>query len=757
MFQFLDIDLYHVYSCFTAAIKSKRAVILFGIVALMSNIKTQAQNINETIPISKLTGPIKIDGQITESEWMSIKPLPLTMHWPNFKGDLTEQTEIRIAYDDQYIYIGAICQDRKPSGIQTPTFQRDDWGMKMDQITIELDTYDDNENGLLFSVTPTGSRIDVAIKNDAQGGDIANTSWNSYWTAETTINDTGWQAEIKIPFSSLRFKTSEGNVEMGLIAYRYIARKREMQIYPAIPADWGFWSFAKPSQGQTISFEGLQNKRPYFVSPYVLGGIGHHYEEDDTDVDQRIKDQDFEVGLDVQHAFGDNLNADFTFNTDFAQVEADNQVVNLSRFSLFFPEKRKFFLERASIFEFRNDGNNQMFYSRQIGINDGERIPIWGGVRMVGRFNKWDVGLLNMQSRKVDEFASENFGVLRLRKNVFNPRSYIGGMMTSRIDGDGRRNFAYGIDGIINVFGQDYLQINLAQTQDTEDESGIKAIDRSRLYLMWEKRTVNGFGYRVSYSNVGDDYTPGLGFERRKNFSQIGDQLFYNWFAPVESRLRQTTIRAVGNVSFNNTTNKLETSSVGLEAEWDWERGTNLEIGVERFRDVVPEEFDLSDDISIQSGDYSNTAAEIEFGTPQVNYATLQTNLKIGTFYGGNLVSLSFSPEVVFSKYFQISGFYEFNNIDFPDLNQSFKSHVARINMKASLNVKLSVTAFAQLNTLDDITAINFRLRYNPVDGNDFYLVYNEVLNNDPGSVSPRLPGSEVRALIVKYIHTFRL
>ncbi|MCK5101561.1 MAG: hypothetical protein KAR17_02060, partial [Cyclobacteriaceae bacterium] len=178
----------------------------------------------------------------------------------------------------------------------------------------------------------------------------------------------------------------------------------------------------------------------------------------------KIDDLDFQIGLDIQHAFSDNLNADFTINTDFAQVEADNQVVNLSRFSLFFPEKRRFFLERASTFDFQYDLNNNLFYSRRIGIEDGELIPLYGGARLVGRLNKWDVGFLNMQSREKDDFPSENFGVLRLRRNILNQRSYVGGMFTSRIGTDGHRNFAYGIDGIINLFKQDYLQVNVAQT-----------------------------------------------------------------------------------------------------------------------------------------------------------------------------------------------------------------------------------------------------------------------------------------------------
>ena len=370
-----------------------------------------AQSIQDNISITKLTGTITIDGKVDETEWSTITPLPLTMHWPNYNGNESEPTEIRLVYDDEYIYLSAICHETDLSQIQMPTFQRDDWGLKKDQIAFLLDTYDDNENMLVFVITPTGSRIDASIKNDAQGSGVSNESWNTYWTGQATVTEIGWEAEMKIPFSSLRFNVEDDKVKMGLIAYRYIARNKELNIYPDIPPNWGFWSFAKPSKAQTVTFEGVKNKRPWYISPYALGAVGHHHEEDDKENLIKINDDDIQVGLDVQHAISDNLNADFTFNTDFAQVEADDQVVNLSRFSLFFPEKRKFFLERSSVFDFKNDKSNNLFYSRNIGINDGQRVPVWGGIRLTGRMNGWDVGLLNMQSQKLK--------ILPLRISVF--------------------------------------------------------------------------------------------------------------------------------------------------------------------------------------------------------------------------------------------------------------------------------------------------------------------------------------------------
>ncbi|MCK5468628.1 MAG: carbohydrate binding family 9 domain-containing protein [Cyclobacteriaceae bacterium] len=734
-----------------------QTVCLIAILFFASLLSSLAQSINEVFEIPKLNGKISVDGKVDEAVWATIDPLPLIMHWPDYEGQITEPTEFRIAYYNQFIYVGAICYDSDPSGMQGPTFQRDGLSQQSDHVALILDPYNDNENAVFFAVAPTGSRSDFAIKNDAQGIGTISDSWNSYWIANTSTDENGWQVEMRIPFSSLRFQVQDGKVELGLIVYRYTARKRELSSYPAIRPDWCFWSFVKPSQAQTVSFEGIQNKRPWYTSPYLLLGTGYHHQTNGQGIYEKIDDPNFQVGLDIQHAFSDNLNADFTINTDFAQVEADNQVVNLSRFSLFFPEKRRFFLERASTFDFQYDLNNNLFYSRRIGIEDGDLIPLYGGVRLVGRLNKWDVGFLNMQSREKDDFPSENFGVLRLRRNILNQRSYVGGMFTSRIGTDGHRNFAYGIDGIINLFKQDYLQVNVAQTQDTNDTTGISAIDRSRIYLMWENRIINGFGYRFSYSNVGANYNPGVGFEQRFNFSQFGDQLFYSWFAPEESSLRQTTITLNGSVSLNNSSNQLETYLVGLSSSWIWNRNAQLTIGLEDFFDDVPNEFSLSDDIKITPGAYSNISGSVEYSTPAVNFIKLEMIGKIGSFYDGDLSSISLAPEIVFSKYFQLATFYQFTHIDFKDMNKKFQSHLARLNMATSINVKLSASAFVQFNTLDEISAINFRLRYAPVDGNDLYFVYNEILNTNPMSEIPHLPPSDNRAILLKYIHTFKL
>jgi hypothetical protein len=709
----------------------------------------------EKLQITKITTPINFDGIVDSLEWSNVNILPLISHWPSFATQPNSRTLLRVAYDSKFLYFSAFCFD-DPKKIQGPYFERDKWEMTMDQITIMLDTYNDNENGVVFVVTPTGSRIDVSMKNDAQGDTPNDQSWNSFWEAKVASHNNGWSVEARVPFSSLRFQKVDGIVTMGLIAYRYIARERQMDIFPAIPPEWGFWSFLKSSKAMDVTFEGIENERPWFTSPYILGGTGHHHTEDVEGFSKQY-DNRLTGGLDVQHALTDNLNMDLTVNTDFAQVEADDQMVNLSRFSLFFPEKRRFFLERSSVMEFGFENDNRLFYSRRIGINNGRIVPLWGGGRVVGRVNNFDVGVMNLQSRAEDDVESENFGVLRMRRRVSKNNSYVGGILTSRSDFNGQNNFVYGVDGIINLFKNDYLKVNLAQSYQSNDSLSSSGTfdDRKRIYVMWENRSQVGFNYALSYSQVDENYQPGLGFEARTNFKSFGDRLSYGWFPKNRKSLRYIKLQVNGAVFYPSKSNSIESYRIAPTFLMEWNKNNNLQIIYSRVFDSPPEAFDLSDDVQIAAGDYINDDITISYETPTVSFLTSAFSITKGTFYEGERLSIAVTPTYIISKYLTLSGFYQFNEIKF-DGPSDYVAHVARLKVTSSLNVKLSVNAFVQLNSLSSLTAVNFRLRYNTRDGNDFYLVYNENMNVNRPEIT-ELPLSEQRAIILKYIYTFKL
>ncbi len=710
-----------------------------------------------TQQIPKIVKPIELDGKVLPAEWSDIDTISFASHWPIHAEKPNARTDYRIAYDEKFLYFAAVCYD-DPSLIQDPYFERDNLTMASDHVVLFLDTYNDNENGLVFAVTPTGSRVDMSMKNDAQGAVPIDLSWNSYWEANVFLFDSGWSAEGRIPFSSLRFQPVDDNVTMGLIAYRYVARERKLDIHPNIPPDWGFWSFLKPSKAIDVTFEKVRNKRPWFTSPYLLTSFGYHHTKA-TDSPSMIKEDDrkIEAGLDVQHALTDNMNMDISLNTDFAQVEADDQVVNLSRFSFFFPEKRRFFLERASIMDFGFDNNNRLFYSRRIGINDGKIVPLWGGVRLVGRVGKYDVGLLNMQSHSKFDFPSENFGVLRLRRKVSRNNSYIGGIFTSRTDLHGNNNLAYGVDGIINLFKNDYLKVNIAQTYHSRDTVHYVDIfdDRKRMYVMWENRSQVGFNYSLSYSQVDKNYSPGLGFEDRSNYKALGDRLSYGWFPAKKSSLRYLKFDVNATAYYPNTAHSLESFLVAPSFLMEWVKSNSLQVTFNRFYDNTPTVFSLSNDILINPGTYVNKDFTLSYQTPRVKFLNALISSTTGTFYNGNRFSASITPIYTLSKYLTLSGFYQYNNISFKGI-PNYIAHIGRLKISTSLNVKLSVNAFAQINSLTKVSAINFRLRYNWKDGNDLFMVYNETLNND-GKTDQYLPFSDYRAVIIKYIYTFHI
>jgi hypothetical protein len=721
---------------------------------------------NASIIVNNTTNPsrlprlqrfIEFDGRISEGEWDTVDTLSMVSHWPSFSEKPNSRTLFRVATDEKFLYFSALCYDT-PSQIQGPTFERDIWNMSMDQIAIVLDTYNDNENGMIFVVTPTGSRIDVSVRNDAQGSSPVDLSWNSFWEARVSQHDNGWAVEARIPLTSLRFQPVNGDVTIGLIAYRYIARERQMDIFPSIPPHWGFWSFVKPSQAHAVSFTKDENKRPWFTSPYLLAAAGyHHNKAEENTYPEKINDNRITAGLDVQHALTDNMNMDLTLNTDFAQVEADDQVVNLSRFSLFFPEKRRFFLERSSIMDFGFENNNRLFYSRRIGINDGKIVPLLGGGRIIGRLHNYDIGVMTMESQGKDGLPSENFNVFRLRRRVSKNNSYIGGIMTSRTDWKGASNIAYGVDGIINLFGNDYLKVNLANTNSSLDTTKYANFmsDRKRVYIMWENRSQVGLNYSFSYSQVDKNYSPGLGFEARNNFKAVGDRVSYGWFTSKSKTLRYIRVDINSTAYLSITSTNLESLLTAPSLYVEWKKNSSISVTTNRFYDNVPEAFNLSDSNKIEPGEYVNKDITLACQTPPVNFANATFNATIGSFYGGDRVSAGFTPTYVISKYITLSGFYQYNHISF--LNApTYKAHIGRLKLSSSLNVKLSINAFIQVNSLTKASAINFRLRYNSKDGNDFYLVYNEALNHNH-KTDLSTPLSDYRAFILKYIYTFHL
>ena len=759
------------YPSFLSHFSSKRAFILAALLVTFLSAAAKAQ---DPVVLTRLEGTIELDGFVNESEWEDIEPLELTMYEPLYKGDLSEHSEIRIAYDDYYLYLSGRFFDADPDGIRANSLYRDRYSGD-DTFAIILDTFNDNENARWFFTTPNGVRIDMAVSKDGEGGPggggggssgnsiqfggAVNDSWNTFWDVATQRNEEGWFAEMRIPYSSLGFQNINGRVVMGLIAYRYIARKNERQIYPAIPPNWRM-GFIKPSQAQDVALEDVQSQKPLYVTPYAIGGLGQVSALNDSESAYSFQnDKTRELGLDLKYNLTSNLTVDLTLNTDFAQVEADDQMVNLTRFSLFFPEKRQFFQERSDIFDVSTGRRDRLFYSRRIGIdNDGNTVPIIGGSRLVGRIGLWDVGVLDMQTARSKTLPSENFGVFRIRRQVFNENSYVGGMATSRIGDDGSYNTTYGLDGIVRISEREYLTVQWAQSVDDEliKANQFDFVESGLIRLQLERRGQQGFGGSLSVTRSGVDYNPGVGFVTRTDFTSPFARFSYGWFPGESSQLRRISPDVFFSTYFRNEDGSLESVFAGHGWNLDFKNGDTFSADFRFQVDDLLEPLSFPEDTEIPEGRYTYYTAESRYRMNMGSLLRTSANAEAGAFYDGWRVQLALFPTWNVSRFLELGGEYEFNRVRFPDRDQGFDAHVIRLRTQIGLNTKVSTNAFIQFNSTDDFVSANIRFRYNFREGNDLWIVYNEGLNSDRYRVSPRLPRTDNRALLIKFTYTFR-
>ena len=711
------------------------------------------------VTIPRLNAPVRLDGVVDEAAWDAVEPFPMTMYTPNFGGELTEATEVRIAHDDRFLYVSGRMYDSEPERIRTNTFYRDQYSGD-DIVAVVIDSYNDYETAVWFVTNPAGVRQDRTVSNDAQftSGRPMNSDWNSHWDVATSRNDKGWFAEFRIPFSTLGFQVSGGKTTMGLIIYRLVARKNERQVYPAIDPKWGGLGFAKPSQAQRIVLRDVRQSTPVYATPYSVGGFDRTPSADASAPPEY--DATIETGLDLKYSPTSNLALDLTVNTDFAQVEADDQQINLTRFALFFPEKRQFFQERASTFDFNTGGFfNRLFHSRQIGLHQGEVVRIYGGARAVGRAGGTDFGLLNMQTAAHGDGSSENMGVLRVRQQVFNPYSTVGAMVTTRLGSHGQDNVAYGLDAVLRVVGDEYLLMQWAHTFDqaTEQAGGL---DAGLLRGRWERRRDDGFSYHGEFVRAGRDYLPGLGFQLRKDFTSAGGRLRYRRFSDAQSPLRSRAANLRTEHYFRNADGDAESREITAEAEFEFKGGARLTTGVTSSFESVADSFAVSD-VFVTPGDYWFHEGAVMLMLARSDNFRGEFNASAGGFYGGSRVGVSLGPTWNVSKYLELGGGYEVNRLDFSERDVGAVAHLGRLRVQAALNPRLSVTAFAQYNSVNQRTGLNARFRYHFREATDLWIVYNEGLDHAggqslaEGARSASRIRSTGRTLLVKYSHAF--
>jgi hypothetical protein len=725
---------------------------LFALALLLGAHEVAAQSPNPPMALTRLSAPIAFDGVPNEPAWDAIAPLPMTMYLPVFKGTPTQRTEIRVAYDDQFFYASGRFYDTDPKGIRINSLYRDRWNGD-DALAIYIDPFNDNQNAKWFGVTAAGMRFDVAISDD---GNTLNNSWDSFWDARSTITNEGWFVEVRVPFSTLGFRPdSTGAVQMGLTVTRLVSRLGERVTFPEIDPKF---EFRRPSIAQDVVLRDVTRRTPLYLTPFALAGTSRTAVAP-SPLESRYTTRDAnrgEVGLDARYALAADLTLDLTVNTDFAQVEADDQQVNLDRFPLFFPERRRFFQEGAGVFDFTAGGGARLFHSRRIGLApNGSPVPIVGGGRLVGRAGTWDVGALAMQTRAHAGAPSENFGVLRLRHPILNKFSTAGLMLTSLGSG-GNHNLGIGGDAVIKAPNEHFLTLRYSATVDSRDSSDVSLTSRGLSHLIWERRAQRGLQYQLSGTHMGSDYRPELGFRQRTDFAQAN--FFGNYFIYTDKHpwLRRYYPGWLAFQTYRNADHSLESGTYAFWVQWDTKRGGGGWLEPKWFHENVRAPFSIGD-ATIPAGTYDFFDFQVALSMAQGRKLRTALDFRTGTFYDGTRTQAILTPTWNVSPNLELGADYQVTALNFEKRNQKETVQVARLRVRTALDVRASGNAFVQYNSTTRRVDVNARLRYAFAEGTDLWFVYNEGLDTDPAMLTGggRSPSSLARTFVVKYTRTF--
>jgi hypothetical protein len=701
--------------------------------------------------VHRLEAPLRWNDPARSPLWDGVPALPAVQSSPVYGAAPSERTVFRIAHDDTYLYAAAWMYDSEPEGIRAVSLRRDEASFNNDWFLISLDTFRDRENTLLFATTPTGLRTDAAFAND--GAPPPNMAWNAFWDAYTSRDADGWYAVVRIPFSSLRFEDRDGAVVMGVTLARRIARRNEMISWPGVPHDWGPFSIYKASLMNEIVLRDVRPATPVYATPYASVGAARRPGLDPA-ASGSGGEARYDVGLDLKYSPASNVTVDVTLNPDFAQVEADEQRANLTRFSLFFPERRPFFQERASVFEFGLGGSDRVFHSRQIGLQRGAPVRIYGGARVVAHAGGWDVGALSMQTAATEASTSDNAGVVRVRRQVLNDQSVAGGIVTSRLGADGTRQVTTGADAQVRVARQDFLTVNWAASMDrgADAEGGA---GRSFYRVRWERRGVYGLSYDLEAARVGPAFAPALGFVARNDYDRAQVTVSHGWRAPRESPLLGVFGHLQGFV-YRRLGGGVESAAFGPAWSGESKAGRSLTVQLRQRREVLDHGFSLGAEAHVPAGSHDFTEAVFSYSPPQTSLR-LPLTVTLGTLYDGRRASFSTAPAWSPSPHLQLSAAYVWNRVRFDAREQTFESHIARLRARVMFNTRVSAIGFLQYSSTDDLVGLNLRLRYNPREGDDLYVVYDQSVSTLPMEHEVAAPGIAGRTLLIKYSRTLTL
>jgi hypothetical protein len=675
----------------------------------------------------------RIDGVLDDEVWQGIVPITnLTQIWPDDGAPATEPSEVRIAYDRDNLYFAFRFRDSEPHLIRAKNLERGGRNDRDDHAYISLDTYLDGRDAYLFEMNALGTQDDATITDE--GLTIDSFSWDAVFRSETVIDDEGWTMEVAIPFRQLRFPKAD-ELEFGLLISRMINRKNERANWPYIGLEYGssFSAIAAVSQYGTL--RGLKNIRRgknIEIKPYVIAGAQKIREDlalEDTDSDFTR-----DLGVDIKYGMTSNLTLDLSVNTDFAQVESDNVQLNLSRFSLFFPEKREFFLERSGLFEHGNPGSTQTFFSRRIGLADN----ILTGARLTGQVGDVSVGVINIETGQDfgDLFgsASSNNLVARTRANVF-PRATVGAIFTN-LKRAGQTNRAFGADAQYRFWSSSAFETWYSRVDDTDPLFDDGAGHAS---LRLQNDTYAG---GATFTSVGANYMPALGFVRRRDMRRYQGHLAYHPRVAVAAvpNIRRVSVETDYEY-IEGQDGALQSTALGGQFGVDFNARDHIAITYAREFERLEEPFFIRSNAEIPADDYTFTTLRLSGETDSSRRLYGSARVSTGGFFSGDRTDIGGMLGFRQSQYLQLEGSLSHSMIDLPVANGEFDATTMSLSILGAANRKLFARALLQYDNFSRDLAANIRIDWIHTPGSDLFLVFNtsyHVAGDDEDLFDPR-------------------
>ena len=719
-----------------------------------------------------------LDGKVTEEAWTRVEPYSTFTQTDPIEGaPASERTEVRVLFDRTHLYVGVICFDSDPSKIVVSQSRRDADLTETDAIILVLDTFNDNQNAFVFGTNPLGIEYDGQVSGEGQTGGISpnvsgsggsqrgtissfNANWDGDWRVKTAITERGWEAELAIPLKTLRYPVGE-NKTWGFNVKRNIRRKNEQVFLSPVARGFDIYRVSSAAKLNGLS---LPARHDLKITPYALASVNQDYTVATDQVVSRVNPfKDRNVGLDVKWGVRPNLTADFTLNTDFAQVEADDEQVNLTRFDLFFPEKRPFFLENASVFQFGAPQQVDLFFSRRIGLSaagsSGLPIDIDGGARLSGKIGKYNIGLLDMQTdSELDPrtgqliAAANNFGVLRVQREA--GRSNFGAILVNR-DGTGQHagpgdfNRAYGVDANLQVTKNSKLFAYLAGTTSPETKGGTDHSER--VFYNFTNHLWQASG---GYSQVGDHFNPEVGYLPRKGYRHPE---FLVFFQPQPKRwpwIRRISPHVGYNAYYGIADGQLQSSMEHFHFFQIYpKQGGRFGTFVDRNQDRPMASFTVFNaggtKVVIPPGLYTWYQLGNEYLSDPSAFISTTLRWRHGGFYDGDFDSYETAVNWRAGARFVGSVGWTRQNVELQ--YGSFHTDLVPAKVSYAFTTLASIQALVQYNNQSSLLTSNVRLALLNRSGTGLFVVYND--RRDTTDFNPQ--ETLGRSFIVKFTRLF--